>query len=136
MRLAGVEPLQQVEQDALDAVHVEDAALRVEHLDEPAHVRPLVMMRQIDRQRNVRDRALRRVRLVPNLDRVTEILHPDPVNRDPPVVALTLRIPQARHRSRLLAPFFFRDSQHLPLYHGMLRRAKPGLCLNTGPALR
>ena len=75
--------------DVLDVNHL---AVRMEHLDEPAHVRALELHRQIDEQANRGDGVLHHVGAVPHLDGKPETAHADLVDRQFAGVARVLRV--------------------------------------------
>src|SRR5215469_7742381 len=79
-------------QDDFNIVHMNEGAMFVQHFNEPAHVGPLEMMRQIDSQRDRGNRVLRRVRLVPDLDWEPEVRHANTVNGNLSVIGEALRI--------------------------------------------
>src|SRR5881394_1154863 len=54
MRAAGFELALHRHKDVRNIIHVDDAAMRVEHLDEAAHVRAFELLGQIDEQPNRR----------------------------------------------------------------------------------
>jgi hypothetical protein len=72
-----------------------DSSVVVEHLDEATHVSSFEVVGQIDGQAHGCHGVLRRVCLVPNQDRKTQVLHPNTVDSDLPVVGQILRIDQS-----------------------------------------
>src|ERR1700761_9806153 len=94
-------------EDDLDIVDVNDRAVLIQHLDKPAHVSALEMVRQINCQRNRGYGVLGGMRFVPDLDREAEIGYSDPVDGHFPMVRLVLRVDESGklsgvHRSRPL----------------------------------
>ena len=100
MRGRGVQLLLQRMQNVLDIIYVHDAAMGVQHLDEPAHVRALELLRQVHKQPDRRHGILERMRLVPNLDRKAQATHPDLIDAQFPVVPLALLVVQLGPRPR------------------------------------
>ena len=88
----------QLEQDVPDVLHMNDAAVRVEHFDEPAHVRALEFLRQVHEQPDRRHGVLHRVRLVAHLDGKAQSAHAHLVNAQFAMVALALFVLQLRAR--------------------------------------
>ena len=88
----GIEPLQHFRRKRGDGMDVEDRAVGVEHFDEAAHVGAFVFLGQIHGHGEGRDRALLGLFLVPDPDRVLEILHPDTINVEVPGIRLALYI--------------------------------------------
>ena len=83
---------------------MDDVAVRVEHLEEAAHVRALEFLGQIHEHADGRHGVLHRARLVPHLDREAQTPHADLVNAQFPVVALALlvvQLDQGRRRTAL-----------------------------------
>ena len=80
-----------------------DAAMGVKHLDEPAHVGAFELLGEVHKQPDRRYRILEGMRLVPNLDRKTQAAHPDLVDAQFAIIALALLIVQLRPRPRPLA---------------------------------
>ena len=69
-------------------------AVRMEHLDEPAHVRALELHRQIDEQADRGDGVLHHVGAVADLDREAHAPHTDLVDWQLAGVARVLRVVQ------------------------------------------
>jgi hypothetical protein len=94
-------------QDHLNVIDMNQRAVFVQDLDEPAHVGALEMVWQINRQRNRGYRVLRRMSFISDLDRESEIRDTDTINRHFPVIGLILRIHECGdwlrvHRFRIL----------------------------------
>ena len=87
LRLHGVE-------NVGDVLDVDDVAVRVEHLEEAAHVRAFELLGQVHEHADGRHRVLHRARLVPHLDREAQTPHADLVDAQLPVVALALLVVQ------------------------------------------
>jgi hypothetical protein len=79
-------------EDDFDIVDVDHRAVLVQHLDKPAHVRALEMVRQIDRQRNRCHGVLRGMRFISDLDREPEIGDSDAVDSHFPMIGLILSV--------------------------------------------
>jgi hypothetical protein len=77
---------------------VDDAAVRVEHFDEAAHVRAFEMMRQIHEHPDGRNRVLKCARLVAHLNRKAQPAHADLVNAQFARVAFILLVVQKFRR--------------------------------------
>ena len=75
---------------------VDEPPVRVEHLDEAAHVRALEILGQIDQQADPRHGVLRLVCLVAHLDRVEQALHAHLVDAQLARIGLALAIGQRR----------------------------------------
>ncbi len=88
VRRGGVQFLLQRKQNVPDVFHVDDAAVRVEHLDEPAHVRAFEFLRQIHEHADGRHGVLDAARLVAHLDGKAQSAHADLVNAQLARVAL------------------------------------------------
>jgi len=86
-------------QNVPDVLHVHDAAMRVERLDEPAHMRAFELLRQIHEHADGRHRVLDAVRLVAHLDGKPQPAHAHLVNPQLTVIALALLVVKfPRHR--------------------------------------
>ena len=92
MGLITLQRLGKLHQNIADIADMEDRPVRVQYLDESAHVRPLEMMRKINRHLNRGDCSLLAVIFIPDTDRITQILHPDAINRKLPVIRKILRV--------------------------------------------
>ena len=92
VRLVALKPFAQLDQNIADVGGMKDGAMGVERLDEAAHVGSLEMVGKVDRQLHRGDRRLLAVVLVADTDRVAEVLDPDAVDRDPPVIGKILRV--------------------------------------------
>ena len=92
MRAVAFEPLGELLEDVADIVNMHDRAVRSKDFDEPAHVGSLEMVRKIDGQLNGRNRALDRMVLVPDLNRISQRLDADPVDRELAVVRFVLGV--------------------------------------------
>ena len=79
-----------------DVFDVDDAAVRVEHLDEPAHVRAFEFLRQIHKHADGGHGVLDAARLVAHLDGKAQPAHADLVNAQFARVALALLVVQRR----------------------------------------
>ena len=82
----------------MDIVHVELRSEFIEHLDEAAHVRPFVVVRKIDGERDVRDGVLEEARLVSDLHGVAKILYAYPVDWDLAEIGFALGILEVGER--------------------------------------
>ena len=89
--------------DVLDVDHV---AVRVEHLEEAAHVGAFEFLGQIHEHADGRNRVLHRARLVPHLDREAQTPHADLVDAQFPVIALALLVVQFDQGRRHRVPAF------------------------------
>ena len=96
VRRGGVQLFLQRLQNVPDVFHVDDAAVRVEHLDEPAHVRAFEFLRQIHEHPDGRHGVLDAVRLVAHLDGKAQPAHADLVNAQLAVVGPALHVVQLR----------------------------------------
>lgn len=94
-------------EDHLDVIDMNYRAMLVQHLDKPAHVCAFKVVRQIDCERYRGHGVLGGVRLVSDLNRESQIGHPDAVDRHFPVIGKILGIHKAGyllrvHRSKVL----------------------------------
>ena len=80
---------------------MDNIAVGVEHLDEPAHVRALEFFRQIDKHADGGHGVLHRSRLVPDLDWKPEASHADFINAQLAVIALALFVVQTETLRRV-----------------------------------
>lgn len=84
-----------------DVLHVDDAAMLVQNLHEPAHVGPLELHGQVHKQADGRHGVLRRhVRLVPDLQGHAQAAHAHLVDPKAAYVRLVLLVAQWLHRGR------------------------------------
>src|SRR5450432_4939781 len=83
-------------QDVRNIFDMNDIAVRVEHLDEAAHVRAFEFLRQIHEHTDGRDGVLHAARLVAHLDGKAQPAHADLVNAQLACVALALLVVQMR----------------------------------------
>src|SRR6185295_9791296 len=70
----GIEACLQIVEECRECTHRELAAMSVERLNEATHMGSLEMVRQIDRQRESRDRSLGTLGAVKNGDRETDVV--------------------------------------------------------------
>ena len=116
VRRGRVQPLLQRMQNVPDVLHVHDAAMRVERLDKPAHVRAFELLRQIHEHPDGRHRVLDAVRLVAHLDGKPQSAHAGFVNSQLTMVALALLVVKLLRRRVLFGPAqgnaFPADFQH------------------------
>ena len=96
MRRLRVQLFLQRAQNVRNVLDVDDAAVRVEHLDEAAHVRAFEFLRQIHEHPDHGHRILNLARLVLDLDRKAQPAHADLVNAQFARVALILLIMHRR----------------------------------------
>jgi len=73
---------------------MQDGTMQIERLDKATHVSSLEVVGEIYCQLNRGDRSLLKVILVAHADRVSEILDPDAVDRNLPVIGKILGIGQ------------------------------------------
>ncbi len=78
--------------DHWDFVHVNGVAMRVQHFDETAHVRPFEFFWQVNIHANRGHCVLKLVRLVANLDWMQQAAHADFVDPQVAVIALVLLV--------------------------------------------
>jgi hypothetical protein len=96
MGLRGGEPLLHGKQNVLDVLNVDDITVRVEHLDEPAHVSPLKFLGQIDKHSNRCDGILDAALLVPDSNGKSQAPDSHLVDAQFAVIRLTLLVMQRR----------------------------------------
>ena len=90
--LVALQALGELHKDVPDITDMEDGPVGVQRLHEAAHVRPLEVMGEIDRQLDRGDGGLLGVALVPHADRVAQILHSDAVDRDLAIIGKVLGV--------------------------------------------
>src|SRR3569833_1982800 len=78
--------------------------MRIEHFDEPAHVRAFKFFRQIDKHADRGDGVLRAVGFVANLNRETQAAHTHLIDAQFAGVALVLLIVQSVRLARRFGP--------------------------------